>query len=395
MVRENQLAAVAGVLLLAAGAAAAQTEPVAPNAGTTIFGTADIQLERVQTTGSTNPAEDKLARQRVSNISSDLGIRKIFNLGDGLSATVQYITAISLDSGSGNANGGLWANAKDSFAAISKNGVGTLKAGRMTGAARWNSGTADFSPAGAGPQDNQGPQSEISGLTGAAPLFNVRLDNAVGFESASFGGFSVRGYYSANENKSNATPASGDSLSDDSFSLGAEYVTGPLTLRLSAEQRNDKGTLNNTTNRKTQDTDYKIGVKYAIQPNLIMGFGWDTMRFTDNSATGTQLTNLSRDGWILSLRYETGKHVIYGGYGQAANARGQLATGASFDSSSTGASQFTVAYNYKVSKELLWEVFASQVQNQSRAKYDFDSGSLSAGAGSTVTAIGAGFRLTF
>jgi len=83
MVRENQLAAVAGVLLLAAGAAAAQTEPVAPNAGTTIFGTADIQLERVQTTGSTNPAEDKLARQRVSNISSDLGIRKIFNLGDG------------------------------------------------------------------------------------------------------------------------------------------------------------------------------------------------------------------------------------------------------------------------------------------------------------------------
>ena len=394
MVKQFQGVAVGGMLLLAASMAAAQTSVDAAKSQVVVFGVANVQFESIQATGSVTPADDKPVRNRLSNVSSDLGIKRSFDLSDGLAAHMQYVTGVSVDNASANTNAGMFGSAKDSFVGLSKEGVGMLKLGRLSGAARWNSGTTDFSSAGAGPQDIQGPQSLISGLTGVAPLFNVRLDNAVGFESANWNGLSVRAYYSANEGKSNAVVASGSTLSDDSVSLGAQYVAGPFDIRVSAEQRNDKGTLNNTTNRNTQDKDYKIGVRFALSPSTILAVGWDTMNFSDGAATGTQKTKLSRDGWVVSFSHQIDKHVIYGGYGLANDATGEQATGA-FDGSATGASQFTLAYKYLLNKQIILDAFVSQVQNKSRAKYDFDSGGISPGTGATLTAVGAGLRIIF
>ncbi len=387
-------ATVGGVLLLASSIAAAQASADTAKSQVIIFGAANVQFESIQTSGTVNPADNKPARQRLSNVSSDLGFKRSFDLSGGLAAHVQYVTGVSVDNASGSASAGLFGSAKDSFVGLSKEGLGTLKLGRLTGAARWNSGTTDFSPAGAGPQDIQGPQSLISGLTGVAPLFNVRLDNAIGFESANWNGLSLRAYYSANEGKSNAIPASGSSLNDDSVSLGAQYVAGPFDIRISAEQRNDKGTLNNTTNRNTQDTDYKIGVRFALQPNTIIALGWDNMTFSDSAATGTQKTKLSRNGWVVSFSHQMDKHVMYGGYGVANDATGEQATGA-FDGRETGASQVTLGYKFLLNKQITLDAFASQVQNKSRAKYDFDSGGISPGTGATATAVGAGLRVVF
>lgn len=394
MFNHFQGAAVGGMLLLATSMAAAQASADAAKSQVIVFGVANVQFESIQSTGSVVPADDKPVRQRLSNVSSDLGIKRSFDLSGGLAAHVQYVTGVSVDNAAGSTSAGFFGSAKDSFVGLSKEGAGMLKLGRLSGAARWNSGTTDFSSAGAGPQDIQGPQSLISGLTGAAPLFNVRLDNAIGFESANWNGLSVRAYYSANEGKSNATPATGSALSDDSISLGAQYVAGPFDIRLSAEQRNDKGTLNNSTNRNTQDKDYKIGVRFALQPNTTIALGWDTMSFSDSAATGTQKTKLSRDGWVLSFNHQIDKHVIYGGYGVANDATGEQATG-TFDGSATGASQITLAYKYLLTKQIILDAFWSQVQNKSRAKYDFDSGGISPATGATLTAVGAGLRVVF
>ncbi|MES2948564.1 MAG: porin [Pseudomonadota bacterium] len=394
MFKQFQGVSVGGMLVLASSMVAAQTTADPAKSQVVIFGAANVQFESIQATGSVNPAEDKPVRQRLSNVSSDLGIKRSFDLTDGLAAHMQYVTGVSVDNAAGSTSAGMFGSAKDSFVGLSKEGVGMLKLGRLSGAARWNSGTTDFSSAGAGPQDLQGPQSLIGGLTGVAPLFNVRLDNAIGFESAAWNGLSVRAYYSANEGRSNAVPTSGSALSDDSVSLGARYVAGPFDVRLSAEQRNDKGTLNNTTNRNTQDKDYKIGVRFALQPNTTIALGWDTMSFSDNAATGTQKTKLSRDGWVLSFNHQIDKHVIYGGYGVANDATGEQASG-TFDGRSTGASQVTLAYKYLLNKHIILDAFMSQVQNKSRAKYDFDSGGISPGTGATLTAVGAGLRIVF
>jgi len=396
MIRDSWPAVLGSMFVLVHGGAMAQAEADAPpKSSFTIFGTADVQLENVRTSGSTDPATDKPARNRLSNVSSDLGFKGYTTFASGMTAQFQYVTGVNVDNSSGNTSGGMWANAKDVFVGLGVPNVGTLKLGRLTGAARWNAGTADFSPAGAGPQDDQAMISLASGQTASGPLFNVRLDNAVGFESAAWKGLSVRAYYSANEGRSNATVATGAKLSDSSYSLGAQYVIGNLDARVSFERRNDKGTLNNSTTNDTIDKDYRLGIRYTVLPGTQVALGVDHMSFADNTATGTAKTGLHRRGWVLGARHQTGAHVVYGGFGKAGNVACSLANGAACNGEETGARQFVVAYNYVASKELLWEVHLSQVANQTRAKYDFDSGGLSPGVGAKLTSIGAGVRYSF
>lgn len=380
-------------LLAALGSSAAMAQTTAPTL--TVFANVDTQFENVRTSGSTVPAQDKPARWRLSTVSSDLGVKGSIALGTDLTGLAQYTTGVNTDSGNNNTASGLWANAKDVFVGIRMKGVGTLKLGRLTAAGRWNSGTADFSPAGAGLQDVQGALSGASGQTGVGPLFNVRLDNAVGIETDTFAGFSARFYYGANEGKSNASVSSGAKLSDSSYSLGLQYVIGPLDVRLSREIRLDKGTLNNTTSNDTTDADTRIGVRYTLPTNTTLALGYDKMNFKDNTAVGALKRSLSKSGWVVSARQVFGPHTIYGGVGKAGNLRCAMADNSTCDGSSTGMGNWAVAYNYAYNSQMLIEAFVTQLRNASRAKYDFDSGSVGVGTGGNATAFGAGLRYSF
>lgn len=196
------------ICLLPALASAQDKPPTEPKASFTIFGAANVQYESVGATGATTRDSDKPSRNRFSNVSSDLGFRGSLPVSPTMTAQFQYVTGINLD----NAAAGLIGGAKDSFVGLSFADVGIVKLGRLSGAARWNSGTADFSPAGAGPQDDQAMLSLASGQTGIAPQFNTRLDNGIGFETVRWNGLSLRAYYSANEGaatqRSPAAPAS-------------------------------------------------------------------------------------------------------------------------------------------------------------------------------------------
>jgi len=121
-----------------------------------------------------------------------------------------------------------------------------------------------------------------------------------------------------------------------------------------------------------------------------LALGVDHMSFADGSAK----TSLHRRGWVLGARHQTGAHVVYGGFGKAGNVACSLANGAACNGEETGARQFAIACNYVASKELLQEVHLSQVANQTRAKYDFDSGGLSPGVCAKLTSIGAGGCVT-
>lgn len=379
----------------ACGQSVAQSATQSAAPSLTLFGNIDTQLENVRTSGSANPAQDKPARWRVSAVSSDLGVKGSVGLGGNLTGVFQYLTGVNSDNANGNASGGLWANAKDVFVGLRIDGVGTLKLGRLTGAARWNAGTPDFSPAGSGLQDVQAALSGTSGQTAAGALFNVRLDNAVGFETASFSGFSARAYYSANENKSNAAVSSGARLSDSSYSLGLQYVVGPLDVRLSREIRLDKGTLNNSTSNDTTDADTRFGLRYTLPTHTTLALGYDRMSFKDNTAAGALKRSLQRSGWVVAARQVLGPHTIYGGVGKAGNLRCAIADGSTCDGSSTGMGNWVLAYNYAYNSAMLLEAYVTQLRNASRARYDFDSGSVGLATGGNATAFGAGLRYSF
>ena len=360
-----------------------------------ISGVGDAQFEYIDAVDAAVPAQDKKGRFRVSNVSSELAFRGSIDLGNGMTGVVNLTTGINVDNANANTNAGMFGNAKDVYVGIAFANVGTVKLGRMTAAARWNSGTADFSPMGAGLQDDQGMLSGASGQSAVGPQFNVRFDNTLAFESASFGGLSARVYYSANEGKSAAGAANSPHLNDGSFSLGLQYVHGPLELRLSGEQRNDKGTLNGTTDHNTRDRDFRFGMRYTLPDGTILGLGHDRMRLSDANATGTAKSLLTKHGTVISAKHAFGQHVVYGGFGVGSDVRCEYGDGSACDGNDTGARNAVIAYQYVFNKQMMFETFATIVKNEARGRYDFDSGGVGPATGAQSRGVGAGLRYAF
>ncbi|MFS2016604.1 porin [Massilia sp. CT11-108] len=360
-----------------------------------VSGVGDAQFEYVDAVDAAVPAQDKRGRFRVSNVSSELAFRASVDLGNGMTGLANFTTGIAADNGNANTTGGMFGSAKDVYVGIAFADVGTVKLGRMTAAARWNSGTADFSPMGAGLQDDQGMLSGASGQSAVGPQFNVRFDNTLAFESASFGGLSARVYYSANEGKSAVGTTNSPHLNDGSFSLGLQYVHGPLELRVSGEQRNDKGTLNGTNDHNTRDRDFRFGMRYTLPDGTILGLGHDRMRLSDANATGTAKSLLTKHGTVISARHAFGKHVVYGGYGVGSDVHCEYGNGAACNGNDTGARNAVIAYQYVFNKQMMFETFAAIVKNEARGRYDFDSGGVGPATGAQSRAIGAGLRYAF
>ena len=362
---------------------------------TTLYGTADAQFEYIDATGAANPTQDKPGRTRVSNVSSELGVKASLPLGEGMTGVAQYTTGISVDSGNGSTSAGMFGSAKDVFVGIKFDNIGTVKLGRMTAAARWNSGTADFSPMGAGLQDIQGMLSGASGQSATGPQFNTRFDNTLAFESASFAGLSARVYFSANEGRSAAGTANSAHLNDQSASLGLQYVIGPVDLRASLEQRNDKGALNASTDHNTRDRDFRFGMRYALTSSTMLAVGYDRMRLSDANATGTAKSRLSKHGVVVSAKHTAGKHVVYGGVGVGSDVSCSYGNNTVCDGADTGAKNAVIAYQYLFDPQMMFETFATMVKNEARGKYDFDSGGIGPATGAKSRAIGAGLRYAF
>lgn len=362
---------------------------------TTLYGVANAQFEYIDATGAAVPAQDRPGRTRVSNVSSELGIKAQLPLGDGMTGLAQYTTGIAVDNGNGSTNAGMFGSAKDVFVGIRFDDIGTVKLGRMTAAARWNSGTADFSPMGAGLQDVQGMLSGASGQSVTGPQFNVRFDNTVAFESASFKGLSARAYFSANEGRSAAGTANSPHLNDASVSLGVQYVIGAFDLRASLEQRNDKGTLNGTTDRNTRDRDFRFGLRYKLSSATTLALGYDRMRLSDDDATGAAKRQLDKHGVVVSARHVMGKHVLYGGLGVGSDVRCSNANNSVCNGADTGARNGVIAYQYLLDQQMMFETFATMIKNEARGRYDFDSGGVGLATGANSRAVGAGLRYAF
>lgn len=398
--KKSLLSTAIGLLIAGPSVVLAQS-----NANLEIYGTADLTVENVSAQGSsvTTGTPNKPDRVRIASNSSILGFRGAAEVSSDLKGIFQLETSVTANSsgtapaaGSGAASG-LFSSARDTFVGASFAGVGTVKAGILSAAGRWINGIGDYSPGYTGINDNQGITAHTGGTTGKDALFNTRLNSALGFESESWGGFNVRGYYGAAQNKSNdnVSPA----LNDYTYSYGLGWKGEIFEVRYAQEVRNDVGTLNNTTANNTRDTMQRFGVIVTLPSHTSFGVLVDTKKFEDSTAnTAATKSQLNVSSWQAGVKQEFGKHQFSAGYGQSADIACTLATGAScsgITTSNTSATQVVLEYNYVFSPALMFISYFSKVTNNANARYDYDISGISPALGASPTGFGLGLRYTF
>lgn len=301
---------VAAISVLATGAALAQSS-------VTVFGRLNTTVEEqknIKVDGSQSVMENNASR---------LGFKGTEDLGGGLKA--DFYLEHRFNSDDGRTTGSVfWAG--DSYVGLS-GGFGNIRLGRLTSAAYY--ATADYISM----HNHDTGTSEDKLYT-----YVGRNANTVAYTTPSFGGFTVEGSVSAgegSENKVFGLAANGtlagiqlgagyeknDINKDEQFAIRGLYEIGALTLGAYYQRSDDQSTVYNIRGQK--------------------GLG-------------------SRDAFRVSGMYTVGASEFHGNFGMA-NDWNNL--------NNTDATQWTIGYNYNLSKRTKLYAFYTEVDNGANYSY--------------------------
>ena len=335
-------------LAVAAGSAMAQENTVS------VYGRANVTAES-QKVGSTS------GTALVDN-QSRVGVRANRGLGDGLSAGITLEAGLNVTNGTTRTDSFF---AREATVNVGSDSFGRVKLGRLPAS------TAYFATADYVSNHNHDTGSTADALydgqaTGA-------LKNAISYTSPKIGGLVLEGQYGFKKgvglNNSGSTALDTNTVSPQSYS--ANFSEGPLAIGL-AHERGD-----NTFSSATGDYMNTTGARafYTMGP---IGFGGYVQKSTG--------TNAGRTAYRLSAMYTEGKGEFHVNYGSAGNRAGVA---------NTGASQFTLGYNYNLDKQTKIYAFTSRVNNQSAASYSPGRFIASPTNGQDLSTTGVGLRYNF
>lgn len=336
-----------------------------------IYGRLNTALEYVHTSADT--AGTTLGNvTRLSNYRSVLGFRGDEDLGGGLRALWQIEGALSVDTGSGGI-----AN-RDTRVGLSTP-FGTVFGGNWT--TPYTSSTAQldpFYPTTAGYMSIMGNGSApTSNNVIDTTSFDRRQQNSLHYWSPNWNGFSVRLAHGLSEEK---TPVRKPSLT----SFAAIYESGDWYLTLAHELHkeyqgaglDDKGT--------------KLGVAYRFGATRIAGVA-ERLRYQTPSGP------LERNAYYLSATHQIGPHGLRFGVARAQDGSGSSTAtlGPLRSGSDTGATHYTLGYDYALSKRTSLFSYVTRIDNKRNGLYQFAINELDTGAGADSSAVAIGMRHSF
>lgn len=374
--------------LIALAIAGLATAPAFAQTHVTVYGVADVTFENVRATGATVDTGNSTSRQRVSSNSSLLGFRGTEDLGNGLSAIFQFESGVSAD---GSGGSGPFSSTRDTFVGL-KGGFGTIKLGNNSNPYRRLGAAMDFNPGATGIPFNGSIFGKLAGVTTG---FDNRVANSVAYDSPNWGGFGVQAIYGANENKSNSgvSPQRNDHL----YGIGLNFGTGPLYVGYAYERRHDPAVtfplLGATSGDNAKLTGNRVGVKYQFLGTTTVGLQYDRSK-----AEGNTMGDLRRDAWGLQLEHLMGANQFVVQYTQGRDHKGNVCSDAAGNNicNETGAKNWSVAWNYNLSKRTMLKTYYAQVRNERDVAYDFYvNGVGGIGAGADPKGFGVGFRHVF
>lgn len=312
---------------------------------------------------------------KLSNYRSVLGFRGEEKLDGGLKAIWQIEGALSLDNGGGGSF-----SSRDTRIGLA-GGWGTAFAGVWTlPYTAATSGFDPFYPTTAGYMALMGNGSaSISNHTQNTSAFDRRQVDQLQYWSSVVAGFSARAAYAFNEGVA-ATTGAKPWLASGSVS----YELGDLLVTVAAERHNEYQA------RGTKDVAAKIGVAYRFG-DVRVAAAAERLRY--ETLTG----KLTRNAWYASATYRIGRGAWKASYSKAYDGKGSSdeVMGAIRSGSDTGASHYTVGFDYELSKRTTLQAFASRIDNQARADYAFAINSDGAAPGVAPHVVSLGIRHSF
>jgi predicted porin len=353
-------------MALAIAAAIAPSLTHAQAGPVTLYGTLFVNVESVRASGSTTPANDFPARNRVSSNSSNFGFRATEKLGGGLDAWFQIeMGSVAVDAGGGALAG------RNSAVGLRAD-WGSILLGQWD--TPYKNATSNLDPFGntsiAGYTNIMGGGTTSTSNNAATRQgFDRRQRNVVQYWTPDFKGFVIRTAYAANEERDTcgATVRCSPSL----VSASASYRSGELDLSAATERHNQYA---NTTTATTKDTGMKLGARYKFGPHGIAAV-IETLKFQGNLAatalpktfTVGAATEAKQKSMFVGYRGEFGVHNVRLSYVKAKDL--ELNNGGT--APNTNAKMMAMGYGYDFSKRTEGVIFYTKITNASASRHDF------------------------
>ncbi len=300
---------IAALSTLAAGTAFAQSS-------VTIYGRLNTSVERMKVDGEKSTA--------VNNNASRLGFKGTEDLGSGLKAN--FFLEHRFNSDDGLATGDFWSG--DSWVGLS-GGFGEVRLGRMTSAAYY--ATADYVSL----------HNHDTG-TSADALYSLNLQptayfakNKVAYTTPSLGGLTAEVQVAAPENGATGIPERG-------YDVALNYAAGPLALGGGFTKSGD-------------DKQFAVRALYTVGDFTFGGY-YQRVMFEDTAAPTDGKANVAR----LSAQYNVGASEFHANVGFAGDVG---------DVDDTGAKQYTLAYNYNLSKRTKVYAYYTRISTETFTPY--------------------------
>jgi predicted porin len=319
-----------------------------------IYGRVNVSAERIETDNSSDPAVPNQSNYELVDNSSRIGIRGNKELTRGLKVIFQVESRVRLDSG------GDVLSSRDSFAGL-QGGFGTFRAGRTIGPVYY--ATYDYISM----HNHDTGTSSDALLHPTVVGFQGFMNNTLWYTSPKFGPITIDAAFSLLGEE--RVPGQSQPRH---LGLVASYDTGPLHAALSYAN-----TENHPAIAPGDATAWTIGGAYDFK-SFVIGALWEM------AATDTGGSSVDSDYWRVALMVPFGQHELHFNYGlvDADN--------------DAGATQWTIGYNYNITKTTKVYAFYTMVDNDNNGNFVMNSTSTAGAAtGAEYSSIAVGFRHNF
>lgn len=334
-----------------------------------------------------------IKRTEMESSNTRFGVRGHEKLGSNLKAIFQLETEFHVDS-----NDSRFAR-RNSFVGLDSKSWGTVKLGRMD--TPFKDYGLDLSFLGVSSGNFVSP-SDLTRKTGfgtnSASSFHLRRENAVQYESPSFGGVEFAVQYSTNEAKT-AT------RNPEALSMGVAYEKGPLYLALAYEQhsdlfggsRNVRSSQSNFSNQAVSSDDWAVQATAKVKLGKIHTIEADYIHkeYEESGPIAAgRFQSYENDAWTVNWQAKWHPRVATQLYYIHADKGSCSLVAAACNTDGLASSQWSAGLAYYFSRRTYVFVLASEIRNGYSARFN-NSNQQEPSVGEDVRQVAVGLHTSF